>query len=495
MRGGFTKYWGYNSIAFLAPQPRYLRDESINELKGLTETLLDEGIEVILDVVYNHTAEGNHLGPTLSFRGIDNAVYYRLDPEQPRYYQDFTGCGNAFDLEHSRALQLIMDSLRYWAGEIGVSGFRFDLATTLARDARGRFDPDSDFLDAVRQDPVLSTVKLISEPWDIGPGGYQVGGFPPGWAEWNDKYRDVVRRFWKGDAGVIGELATRLTGSSDLFRHGGRRPWSSINYVTAHDGFTLHDLVSYNKKHNEENQEGNRDGTDHNYSWNCGIEGPSDDPDVVDLRFRQMRNFLTTLLLSQGVPMITAGDEFARSQNGNNNAYCNDSELNWIDWGKRSEQAAALLEFTKTVIRMRKDHPVFRRERFFQGAKLPGSAHKDITWIRPDGTEMKPDDWNVPYAQTLAFVINGESGAYFLSPYGEPEPDDTFLVMLSGAGTETRCKLPRLAKGETWQVVLDTRFADGRAPDTAYPGGAAFALGARALVMFVRRPSRAQGAG
>jgi glycogen operon protein len=486
---GLKNYWGYNSIAFLAPETRYLSAGSVDEVKAVVEALHQDGIEVILDVVYNHTAEGNHLGPTLSFRGIDNLAYYRLDPDEPRYHQDFTGCGNALNLHHPRTLQLVMDSLRYWAGEIRVDGFRFDLATTLARDGAGEFDPHADFLDAVSQDPLLATVKLIAEPWDVGADGYRVGGFPPGWAEWNDKYRDAARRFWKGDAWTIGELATRVAGSADLFGHGGRRPWSSINFVTAHDGFTLNDLVSYDRKHNAANQESNRDGIDHNWSWNCGVEGPSSDPAIIELRFRQMRNFVATLMTSQGVPMMTAGDEFARSQHGNNNAYCQDSPLSWVDW-RIGEEAGALLEFTRRAIRLRKQHPVFRRERFFRGTKPDGSAEKDVVWLRPDGHEMRAADWQVPTAHTLCFQLNGAGIDYFATPHGTPQPDDTFLIVMNTADREIEQRLPRLARRRTsWEVVLDTRAPHGVPhPDAAiYAGGAAFAIGARAMVVFVRR--------
>jgi isoamylase len=383
---GLRNYWGYNSIGYFAPEHRYSASGKISEFKTMVRTLHAAGIEVILDVVYNHTAEGNELGPTLSFRGIDNAAYYRLVPEAPRHYQDFTGTGNTLDMQHPRVLQLLMDSLRYWVTEMHVDGFRFDLASALAREL---FEVDrlSAFFDVLRQDPVLTRVKLIAEPWDLGSGGYQVGNFPVGWAEWNDKYRDTMRAYWKGGGGLIGEFAQRLTGSSDLYNRSSRRPYASVNFIAAHDGFTLADLVAYNDKHNEANGEENRDGNDHNLSWNCGVEGPTQDPAVLALRARQQRNFIATLLLSQGVPMLLAGDEIGRTQHGNNNAYCQDNELSWLDWtpddGKRS-----LLEFTRRLIALRAAHPVFRRRDFFQGRPLIGTAIRDIVWLQPDGAEM-----------------------------------------------------------------------------------------------------------
>jgi glycogen operon protein len=390
---GLSNYWGYNTLAFFAPEPGYMASGALGEFKTLIQHLHDAGIEVLLDVVYNHTAEGGHMGPTLSFRGIDNASYYRLIPGNERHYQDFTGCGNALDLHHPRVLQLVMDSLRYWVEEMHVDGFRFDLATTLARE-RVNFDQHSGFLDAVRQDPVLSGVKLIAEPWDVGDGGYQLGRFPGGWSEWNDRYRDTVRRFWKGDSGIVGELASRITGSSDLFDQLGRRPWASVNYVTAHDGFTLHDLVSYDHKHNEANGEDNRDGTDRTHAWNCGVEGPTRDPAVRKLRRQQERNLLATLLLSQGVPMILAGDEIGRTQRGNNNAYCQDNELSWIDWSGVDDDGRSLLAFTRSLIELRKTHRTFHRSRFLSGAVSDDSPIKDITWFGERGAEMEAEDWN-----------------------------------------------------------------------------------------------------
>ena len=376
---GLHNYWGYNTIGFFAPEPRYSSTGSITEFKTMVKALHSAGIEVILDVVYNHTAEGNQMGPTLSFRGIDNAVYYRLLPSDPRYYMDYTGTGNTLNVRHPRVLQLIMDSLRYWVLEMHVDGFRFDLAATLARELH-EVDRLGAFLDIIHQDPVLSQVKLIAEPWDLGEGGYQVGKFPVGWAEWNDRYRDTLRSYWKGDGGLIGELAYRVTGSSDLYAQSGRSPYASINFVTAHDGFTLSDLVSYNSKHNEANGENNRDGTDNNRSWNCGVEGPTEDPAINALRARQKRNLLATLFLSQGVPMLLAGDEMGHTQNGNNNAYCQDNELSWIDWDEKA-QDTDLIEFTSLVIGLRNNHPVFRRRKFFQGRSIKGADVKDIIWL------------------------------------------------------------------------------------------------------------------
>src|SRR6266436_2201598 len=382
---GLRNYWGYNTLAFFAPQPRYLGTPFVNEMKEMVAHFHAAGIEVILDVVYNHTAEGNELGPTLSLKGIDNASHYRLSPE-PRYYINDTGTGNTVNLSHPRVLQMVTDSLRYWSEEMHIDGFRFDLATILAREPSG-FDEGGGFLDSCRQDPVLSRVKLIAEPWDCGPGGYQVGGFPPGWAEWNDRYRDAVRRYWKGDSEQAPQLASRLAASGDFFNLRGRKPWASVNFITAHDGFTLNDLVSYNDKHNQANQENNQDGTSNNNSWNCGVEGPTDDRAIKQLRERQKRNMLATLLLSQGMPMILAGDEFGRTQGGNNNAYCQDNEISWLDW-ERNEDQNRLFEFTKKLIRLREEHPVFRRPKFFQGRRIRGTEIKDVMWFNPGGSEM-----------------------------------------------------------------------------------------------------------
>ncbi len=452
---GLRNYWGYNSIGFFAPEPLYLGKDGLRDFKTFVQVMHDNGIEVLLDVVYNHTAEGNHLGPTLCFRGIDNRSYYYLSEENFRYYNDFTGTGNALELRHPQVLRMVTDSLRYWVEEMHVDGFRFDLATTLAR-VHGEFDQDAGFLDAIAQDPVLSATKLIAEPWDTGPGGYRLGEFPPNWAEWNDRYRDTVRRFWKGDHGQLGEFASRLSGSSDIYDNRGRRPWASINFVTAHDGFTLRDLVSYNEKHNEANQEGNRDGADDNQSWNLGVEGETNDPTILDDRRRQARNFLFTLLLSQGVPMLPAGDEFRRTQGGNNNAYCQDNETSWIDWtGVEYEE---LVSFTRRLIALRKNHIVFRRSRFFHGEKIPGTETKDVTWIRLDGKEMTTDDWVNGNSRVLGVLLSGEAGARFLTERGQPEPDDTFLMLFNPLQENVLWRLPgeRVAP---WRVVIDTAEA------------------------------------
>src|SRR6184192_2637671 len=417
---GLRNYWGYNSIGFFAPDMRYSATGSIAEFKTMVKALHSAGIEVILDVVYNHTAEGNQLGPTLSFRGIDNPVYYRLLADNPRYYMDHTGTGNTLNMRHPRVLQLIMDSLRYWVLEMHVDGFRFDLAATLARELH-EVDRLGAFLDIIHQDPVLSQVKLIAEPWDLGEGGYQVGKFPVGWAEWNDKYRDAVRSYWKGDGGLIGELAYRVTGSSDLYERSGRRPYASINFVTAHDGFTLRDLVSYNEKHNEANGEDNRDGTNSNRSWNCGVEVPTDDPEVNRLRARQMRNFLATLFLSQGVPMLLSGDERCRTQHGNNNAYCQDNELSWLDWSL-DERRSSLLEFTQRLIRLRQEHPVFRRSTFLEGV-AETSGLPDVYWFRPDGRRMTRRDWDSGPPRLGVFLNGAELDAR--TSRGEPVVDDS----------------------------------------------------------------------
>jgi glycogen operon protein len=382
---GLQNYWGYNTLSFFAPEMRYSRSQKVKEFKTMVKTLHSAGIEVIIDVVYNHSCEGSQLGPTISLRGIDNAAYYIL-AEDRRYYDDFTGCGNTINLAHPRVLQMVMDSLRYWVEEMHVEGFRFDLASAPAR-PRGRVDHLGGFFDVIRQDPTLNRVKLIAEPWDLGHGGYQVGNFPLGWAEWNDRYRDGMRAYWKGDGGLIGEFAMRLTGSSDLYGRSGKRPHASINFVTAHDGFTLHDLVSYNEKHNEANGEEGRDGNDHNLSWNCGVEGPTDDPEIIELRERQKRNFLATLLLSQGVPMLLAGDEIGRTQRGNNNAYCQDNEIGWTDWSMTPERST-LLAFVRRLIALRRRHPTFRRRDFFEGRPLHRRGQHDIQWLNPPRQEM-----------------------------------------------------------------------------------------------------------
>lgn len=449
-------YWGYNTLGFFAPAPRYGRNDTgqkvLQDFKMMVRSLHAAGIEVILDVVYNHTAEGNQMGPTLSFRGIDNASYYRLADDR-RYYMDFTGCGNGFNMRHPRVLQLIMDSLRYWVMDMHVDGFRFDLASALARELH-EVDRLSAFFDILHQDPILSQVKLIAEPWDVGEGGYQVGNFPVGWAEWNGKYRDTIRRYVKGDGGQMAELAYRLTGSSDLYEGSGRRPFASVNFVTAHDGFTLHDLVSYNSKHNEANLENNRDGTEDNLSWNCDVEGPTNDPAVIELRERQKRNLMVLLLLSQGVPMICGGDEIGRTQQGNNNAYCQDNEISWYDWTLDQAQRD-LLTFVRSMIAFRKEHPVLRRRRFFQGRRLRGSEVKDLAWFRPDGKEMTDKDWDAGYAQSLALRLAGDAIAE-TDEKGRPIIDDTLLILLNAHHTPLPFTLPAHKRGVRWRPLLDT---------------------------------------
>jgi isoamylase len=451
---GLRNYWGYNTIGFFAPHPEYLGPGGLGEVKTFVQVMHDAGLEVILDVVYNHTAEGSHMGPTLSFRGIDNRSYYYLMAGDERHYNDFTGTGNALELRHPHVLRMVTDSLRYWVEEMRVDGFRFDLATTLAR-VEGPFDEHASFLDAVAQDPVLAGVKLIAEPWDTGQGGYQVGNFPPGWAEWNDQYRDTVRKFWKGDAGQLPALASRLSGSADIYHHRGRRPWASIDFITAHDGFTLRDLVSYDGKHNEANKEDNRDGSDNNNSWNCGAEGATDDPGIRALRRRQMRNLLTTLLLSQGVPMLLAGDEFARTQGGNNNPYCQDSEIGWLDWNLSAE-GEALLAFTRQLIRLRRAHIVFHRSRFFQGRTIPGTEVKDVTWLRPDGEDMTEADWSDAEARMVCLLLSGEAGLMHLTERGEQELDDTFVLILNASPESASQRLPAGPDGVHWETLIDT---------------------------------------
>ena len=476
---GLTNYWGYNTIGYFAPERHYSASGKVAEFKTMVKTLHSAGLEVILDVVYNHTAEGNQLGPTLSFRGVDNAAYYRLTPENRRYYADYTGCGNTLNMVHPRVLQLIMDSLRYWVTEMHVDGFRFDLASALARELH-EVDRLGAFFDILRQDPVLSEVKLIAEPWDLGEGGYQVGNFPVGWSEWNDKYRDTMRAYWKGDGGLIGEFAQRITGSSDLYGRGGRRPHASINFVSAHDGFTLRDVVSYNDKHNDANQEGNRDGHDNNLSWNCGVEGPTDDPAVRALRARQQRNLIATLLLSQGVPMLLAGDELNRSQEGNNNAYCQDNELSWIDWSM-DEEKRKLLAFTQRVIALRRAHPVFRRRDFYKGHPLRGPGVKDIVWLRPEGGEMSDDEWNQHFARCLGVFFAGE-GLTETDGRGRPLRDLSFLVLFNAHHEAIPFKLPDYSGGR-WHALFDTAFEDGREIDGTFDAGAAYDLQGRSLVL------------
>ncbi|WP_333839358.1 glycogen debranching protein GlgX [Pelomicrobium sp.] len=477
---GLRNYWGYNSIGYFAPDNRYSATGQVAEFKTMVKALHSAGIEVILDVVYNHTAEGNHLGPTLCFRGIDNASYYRLVADNPRYYMDYTGCGNTLNMQHPRVLQLIMDSLRYWVNEMHVDGFRFDLASALARELH-EVDRLGAFFDIIRQDPVLSRVKLIAEPWDLGEGGYQVGNFPVGWTEWNDKYRDTMRAYWKGDGGLIGEFARRLTGSSDLYGKSGRRPHASINFVTAHDGFTLHDLVTYNEKHNEANLEGNRDGHNHNLSWNCGVEGETDDPRINALRARQKRNLLATLLLSQGVPMLLAGDEICRTQRGNNNAYCQDNEISWVDWNP-TEPKRKLLAFVQRMVALRRDHPVFHRRHFFQGRPIHGTGVKDIVWLKPDGQEMTDEEWNQHHARCLGVYLAGE-GLTETDERGRPITDNNFLVLFNAHHEEIPFTLPQLAGGPRWLVVLDTAYEEGLAWDGMYMAGSAYPLQGRSLAL------------
>ncbi|MCO6411311.1 MAG: glycogen debranching protein GlgX [Thiogranum sp.] len=493
---GLRNYWGYNSIAFFAPEMRYSASGNVKEFKTMVKRLHSAGIEVILDVVYNHTAEGNHLGPTLCFRGIDNAAYYRLDTTDPRYYRDYTGCGNTLNMRHPRVLQLIMDSLRYWVLEMHVDGFRFDLASALARELHA-VDRLGAFFDIIHQDPVLSQVKLIAEPWDLGEGGYQVGNFPIGWTEWNGRYRDSVRAYWKGDGGLIGELAYRLTGSSDLYEHGGRRPYASINFVTCHDGFTLHDLVSYSDKHNEANGEDNRDGESHNISWNCGVEGPTPNLHIRQLREQQKRNFLTTLLLSQGVPMLLAGDEMGHTQNGNNNAYCHDSELTWINWNLHKE-ARELQQFLIMLIALRKQHPVFRRRHFFQGSDIMGAGAKDISWLAPSGREMTEREWQQSFARCLGLFLAGN----VLEEYdeqGRRVEDDTMIMLLNAHHESIDFHLPAQPQHARWQVLVDTSFSDGKRHDGRffYSNGK-YPLQARSVVLLVRlispAPHQAPGA-
>ena len=453
---GLSNYWGYNTSAFFAPDLRYAMSQtaadSVREFKTMVRNLHSAGIEVILDVVYNHTAEGNHLGPTLSLRGVDNAAYYRL-ADNPRYYVDYTGCGNTLNMRHPRVLQLIMDSLRYWTVEMHVDGFRFDLASALSRELHA-VDRLGAFFDIIHQDPVISQVKLIAEPWDLGEGGYQVGNFPVGWAEWNGKYRDAIRRFWKGEGGMVSELATRLAGSSDLYHHSGRRPHASINFVTCHDGFTLNDLVSYNEKHNGANLEDNRDGESHNNSWNCGVEGPTDDPEIRALREQQKRNFLATLFLSQGVPMLLAGDEMGRTQRGNNNAYCQDNDISWVRWELTPEQED-LVRFVRYMITVLNQQPVLRRRRFFQGRPIRGGDVKDITWFEPNGREMSDQAWNASSMHGLSVRLLG-SEIEETDEHGDPVSGDTLLLIFNAHHETTLFTLPRRQPTQHWERVLDT---------------------------------------
>jgi isoamylase len=462
---GLCNYWGYNTLAFFAPDPRYATSvsprEAVQEFRMMVRALHAAGIEVILDVVYNHTAEGNQLGPTLSMRGVDNAAYYLLSPDDSRYYMDFTGCGNTLNMDHPRVLQLIMDSLRYWVLQMHVDGFRFDLASTLARElyAVNRLGA---FFDIIQQDPILSQVKLIAEPWDVGEGGYQVGNFPVLWTEWNGKYRDTVRRFWKGDGGAVSEFATRLSGSSDLYAQSGRRPYASINFVTCHDGFTLEDLVSYNQKHNEANGEDNKDGTNDNNSWNCGTEGPTADTAIRALRARQKRNFIATLLLSQGVPMLLGGDELSHTQRGNNNTYCQDNELTWLNWELDDEQKA-FLDFVRRVTGLWRSQPVFQRRRFFLGRRIRGSDIKDISWFDPSGQEMSDEAWNAGFVRCLGVGLAGDLIGD-VDAHGEPIVGDTLLLLLNAHHESIPFTLPALKGGQRWELVLDTAEAATESP-------------------------------
>jgi glycogen operon protein len=479
---GLSNYWGYNTIAFFAPQNTYSssgqRGQQVQEFKGMVKALHSAGIEVILDVVYNHTAEGNHLGPTLSMRGIDNEAYYRLE-EDKRYYTDYTGTGNSLNVGNPHTLQLIMDSLRYWVLEMHVDGFRFDLASTLAREFY-EVDRLATFFELVQQDPVVSQVKLIAEPWDVGPGGYQVGNFPPQWTEWNGKYRDTVRDFWRGEPATLGEFASRLTGSADLYEHSGRRPVASINFVTAHDGFTLRDLVSYNDKHNEANGEDGRDGADDNRSWNGGVEGPTDDPEILTLRARQQRNFIATLMLSQGVPMLLHGDELGRTQHGNNNGYAQDNEITWVDWSAPDQP---LVEFTAALARLRREHPTFRRRRFFDGRPVrreEGAPIPDIVWMRPDGTQMQPEDWDSGFGRAVGVFLNGH-GIRERDRRGEEISDEHFIVLFNAGDDVVDFLIPAVEFSPEWDVIVDTagEFAD---TDPVTPG-ATLSLPARSLMV------------
>jgi glycogen operon protein len=476
-----VNYWGYNTLGFFAPDPRLGGDDPVREFKEMVKSLHAAGIEVILDVVYNHTAEGNQLGPTLSMKGVDNASYYMLSPDDRRYYMDFTGCGNVPNLSHPRVLQLIMDSLRYWVQEMHVDGFRFDLASTLARELHS-INRLGTFFDIIHQDPVLSLVKLIAEPWDVGPGGYQVGNFPVLWTEWNGKYRDCVRGFWKGDGGAVNELATRFSGSSDLYQDDGRKPYASINFVTCHDGFTLHDLVSYDVKHNEANGEENRDGADDNRSWNCGAEGPTDDPGINALRERQKRNLIATLLLSQGVPMLCGGDELGRSQNGNNNAYCQDNELTWLDWNL-DDARRRFLDFVRKVVQIRQSQPVFERRRFFKGRPIRGV--KDISWLDPSGNDMTDEAWNAGFVKCIGVRLAGDQIGD-VDESGESIFGETLLILMNAHHEPIRFTFPKHQPERHWERLLDTTDP-GMEPST-HTEDTTYDLQGRSLAVF-RLPS------
>jgi glycogen operon protein len=481
---GKTNYWGYNTLSYFAPHLGYASRQSprksVQEFKSMVRTLHAAGIEVILDVVYNHTCEGNHMGPTLSWRGVDNKSYYRLSPEDPRYYMDFTGCGNTLNMMHPRVLQLIMDSLRYWVTEMHVDGFRFDLASTLARELH-EVNRLGAFFDIIHQDPIISQVKLIAEPWDVGPGGYQVGNFPVLWTEWNGKYRDTVRRFWKGEGGTTSELATRLCGSSDLYEDDGRKPYASINFITAHDGFTLQDLVSYEQKHNEANGEDNRDGADHNDSWNCGVEGPTDDPNVVALRERQKRNLLATLMFSEGVPMMLGGDELSHSQNGNNNAYCQDNEISWLNWDVESDpRRKQFLQFVQRCTTVFREQPVLQRRKFFLGRSIRGDGISDVSFFAASGKDMTDEEWNAPFVKCLGMRLAGDL-MNEVDERGEPIVGDTLLLLLNHHWEEVPFTLPPTGGGQVWETMIDTR--DDGAPQRVCRGGETFPLFGRSLVL------------
>jgi isoamylase len=481
---GLKNYWGYNSIGFFAPDPRYAADvpNSLREFKEMIARLHDGGLEVILDVVYNHTAEGNERGPTLSFKGIDNHSYYRLTPDQPRYYINDTGTGNTVNLSHPRVIQMVCDSLRYWVSEMRVDGFRFDLGTILAREPDG-FKTESGFLKAVGQDPLLAEVKLIAEPWDCGPGGYQVGGFPPGWAEWNDTYRDTVRDYWRGEASAKA-LAPRLCASPDKFNFRGRKPWASVNFVVAHDGFTLRDLVSYNDKHNEANGEDNHDGNSDNRSWNCGAEGPTDDPEIRALRLRQARNFLTTLMLSQGTPMVCAGDELGRTQNGNNNAYCQDNEISWTRWDLDEDQNA-LVAFFRRLTALFHLYPVLRRSRFFTGEINPATNVKDVTWIDANGSEMKPQTWDNELTRSFGMLLEGRAPVSGIKRIGD---DATLLIVFNAHHDVVKFKLPRLRDSSGWNRLIDTNDPELSAQPFRF--GSIYEVTGRSLLLFERVPAK-----
>ncbi len=487
-----TNYWGYNTLAYLAPELSYDAPDNslspVHEFKMMVRALHAAGIEVILDVVYNHTAEGNQMGPTLSLRGVDNAAYYRLSPEHPRYYMDFTGCGNTLNMTHPRVLQLIMDSLRYWVTDMHVDGFRFDLASTLARELY-EVNRLGAFFDIIHQDPILSQVKLIAEPWDVGPGGYQVGNFPPGWTEWNGKYRDSIRRFWKGDGGLASEFATRIAGSSDLYQSDGRAPYASINFITCHDGFCLQDLVSYNQKHNEANGENNNDGANDNNSWNCGAEGPTDDPNILALRERQKRNLVATLLVSQGVPMLLAGDELSHTQQGNNNTYCQDNELTWLDWNL-DERRRGFLEFVRRAIRIWNTQPVFQRRHFFKGRKLRGTDIKDISFLDPTtGKDMTDEAWNAGFVKCLGVRLAGDLIGE-VTDRGEPITGDTILVLLNAHHERIPFALPLMKEGHRWERLFDTAAPDGTGPAEVYGSEHQYPLEGRSVAVFRTRAAQ-----